>query len=122
MKRKEMVPQGLVIGCKCGVCSGCIKDNIEKAFVFRDAVMSAFAWEKTSRLEALVRQLINFVPTTAALSQTGLGRLLFDSDLWRKMDAPSLALLATVKTKWKASVDHTCEATVCTTATKCILV
>ena len=49
--------------CKCGACNECVKDNVEKAFVFRDAVVSEFAWEKTSKLEALVRQLINFVPT-----------------------------------------------------------
>ena len=49
MKRKE---SALVSGnsavCKCGACIECIKDNVEKAFVFRDAVVSAFAWEKTS--------------------------------------------------------------------------
>ena len=110
MKRKGSgTLPGNATGCKCGACSECVKDNVEKAFVFRDAIISAFGWEKTSKLEALVRQLINFAPTALALTQTGLGRLLFDSDLWKKMDDPSLSMLASVKSKWKASADHTCE-------------
>ena len=94
MKRKVHTT---LSGCKCGSCNECVKDNVEKAFIFRDAVDSAFAWEKTSRLESLIRQLINFVPTTTALTQTGLGRLLFDNDLWKKMDVSSLAKLESVK-------------------------
>ena len=123
MKRKGSgILPGNAAGCKCGACSECIKDNVERAFMFRDAIINAFAWEKTSKLETLIRQLINFAPTNLALTQTGLGRLLFDSDLWKKMDDPSLSMLASVKSKWKASADHTCEASVGTTPMNCVLV
>ena len=72
IKRKGSgILPGNATGFKCGACNECVKDNIEKAFVFRDAIVSAFAWEKTSKLEALVRQLINFAPTIVALTQTG---------------------------------------------------
>ena len=123
MKRKvtAVLPEGMS-RCKCGTCVECCRENTEKAFIFRDAIVSAFAWEKTTRLEALVRQLLNFVPSTVALTQTGIGRLLFDADIWKNMDPASLSMLALVKSKWKASVDHTCESKVGPTPARCSLV
>ena len=123
MKRKEQsVPSSLVAGCKCGKCDACEKENIEKAFILRDAIVNAFAWEKTTKLEVLVRQLISFNPSVAALAQTGIGRLLFDSELWKKMEPSSLVMLAAVKEKWKSSVDNNCGSNTASTTTKCSLV
>ena len=87
--------------CKCGQCQKCEETNIERAFLLRDAVVSAVAWHKTERLQSIVRVLLNFEPTNAALAVTGLGRLLGDAEVWVDMDIPSHKVLAAVKEKWK---------------------
>ena len=123
MKRKDLeTTPGSVPACKCGKCVACEKENIERAFIFRDAIVNAFAWEKTAKLEVLVKQLISFNPSVGALAQTGIGRLLFDNELWKKMDPSALAMLSSVKQKWKAAVDSTCISGTASTSTKCSLV
>ena len=97
MKRKEssgspgvVVLDPEVSRCKCGVCSTCIETRVEKAFVFRDAIMAAVAWKKIDRLETLVCALIKFTPCRMSLARSGLGALVGDSSIWSGMDASSL--------------------------------
>ena len=65
----------VVARCKCGKCSECVKIRIEKAFIFRGAVVAAVAWGKTDRLETIVSALIDFTLWRVSLARSGLGAL-----------------------------------------------
>ena len=71
-----MVLDPTVTRCKCGNCVECVKLRIEKAFVFRDAVIAAVAWAKTDRLETLVgaHQLHTVSGVIGAIGAWGISR------------------------------------------------
>ena len=111
MKRKEpgdcpgvVVLDPVVPRCKCSCCPICVEARVEKAFIFRDAIMSAVAWKKVDRLETLVSALIKFTPCRVSLARSGLGALVSDGGIWNGMDASATRVWAALKAKFSREV------------------
>ena len=93
--------------CRCGSCDACLERAalvLQRAFLLRDAVVNAVAWQNVRKLEGLLKSLLNFVPGKAALVATGLGRLLHDEGIWNGIDVPARGLLVAVRTKWRVDM------------------
>ena len=67
-------------------------NELTRALQLRSRVVDAVAWRRHVPLAHLMRQLSQLVVLRSLLEQTGLGRLLADSDIWREAGVEQVAL------------------------------